>query len=90
MFAAFTAADLIEPVKLEVKVTAERTYNLAGLHTISHEKLRSLDKDALYKLHQSGFLQGAFLVAASVGNVRKLIAMKQGLLLNQGQAARAA
>ena len=89
MFAAFTALDLIEPVKLEVKVTAERTYNLAGLHTISHEKLRSLDKDALYQLHQSGFLQGAFLVATSVGNVRKLIAMKQGLLLNQGQPARA-
>ena len=89
MFAAFIALDLIEPVKLEVKVTAERTYSLAGLHTISHEKLRSLDKDALHRLHQSGFLQGAFLVAASVGNVRKLIAMKQGKLLDQGQATRA-
>ena len=81
MFAAFTALDLIEPVKLEVKVTAERTYNLAGLHTISHEKMRSLDKDALYQLHQSGFLQGAFLQLASLNNVKKLMAMKQGRLL---------
>jgi len=81
MFAAFTALDLVEPVKLEVKVTAERTYNLAGLHTISQEKLRGLDKEALFRLHQTGFLQGAFLQLASLNNVKKLIAMKQGRLL---------
>jgi len=81
MFAAFVALDLIEPINLEVKVTAERTYNLAGLYTINGEKLRGLDKDALYRLHQSGFLQGAFLQLASLNNVKKLIAMKQGRLL---------
>lgn len=77
MFAAFTALDLIEPVKLEIKLTAEETYSLEGLHTINQQKLRALDGDALLRLNQAGFLQGAFLVAASVGNVRKLMAIKQ-------------
>lgn len=86
MFAAFAALDLFEPIKLEIKVTAERAYNLTGLHTINHEKLRALNKDDLFKLHQSGFLQGAFLQVASVNNMKKLIAMKQGRLLQPAQA----
>jgi len=77
MFAAFAALDLIEPVKLEIKLTAEEMYSLEGLHTINQQKLRALDGDALLRLNQAGFLQGAFLVAASVGNVRKLMAIKQ-------------
>ena len=89
MFAVFTQHNLIEPVTLEVKVTPERTYNLGGLHSISLEKLRGLDKETLFHLHQTGFLQGAFLVAGSVGNVRKLIAMKQGKLRNQDQGVSA-
>jgi len=77
MFAAFTAMELIEPVKIEVKLNSAETFNLAGLHTISQEKLRALDSDSLFKLHQAGYLQGAFLVLASMNNVRKLMAFKQ-------------
>jgi SapC len=77
MFAAFTALDLIEPIKLEVKLNDEETINLAGLHTISQEKLRALDSESLFRLHRSGFLQGAILALASVNNVSKLMAMKQ-------------
>ena len=43
MFAAFTALDLIEPVKVEIKFNAEEQYDLLGLHTISQEKLAKLD-----------------------------------------------
>ena len=85
MYAAFAALDLFEPVKLEIKVTADHGYNLTGLHTINHEKLRALGKDDLFKLHQSGFLQGAFLQVASVNNMKKLIAMKQGRLQQASQ-----
>ena len=77
MFAAFTALDLIEPIKLEVKISDEETFNLAGLNTISQEKLRSLDSESLFRLHRSGFLQGAYLALASVSNVNKLMTMKQ-------------
>lgn len=76
MFAAFAAAELIEPVQLEVKVNAEEQYNLTGLHTISREKLNKLDADTLFKLHRAGYLQAAFLVASSLGNVQRLIDLK--------------
>ena len=72
-----TALNLIEPVKLEVKLNDQEAYGVTGLHTISPERLRALDANSLYKLNQAGFLQLAYLVIASHGNVRKLMAMKQ-------------
>jgi len=77
MFAAFTALDLIEPVKLEIKISDEETHNLAGLHTINQDKLRALDSESIFRLHRSGFLQGAYLALASLNNVSSLMAMKQ-------------
>lgn len=77
MFAAFTAMNLIEPVKVEIKVSEQEAYGLTGLHTVSAEKLRKLDANSLYQLNQAGFLQLAFFVVASHGNVRKLMAVKQ-------------
>jgi hypothetical protein len=76
MFAAFTAADLIEPVKLEIKFNSEEQYDLLGLHTINQQKLANLDAETLHRLHRAGFLQGAFLVAASLNNVQRLIDLK--------------
>lgn len=76
MFAAFTALDLIEPIKLEIKLDEEQGYNVLGLHTISRQRLLALDGAALEKLNRSGLLEGAFLVLASLGNVKKLMAMK--------------
>jgi hypothetical protein len=76
MFAAFTAAELVEPVKVEVKFSDTEQYSLLGLHTISTDKLRNLDGATLEKLNRAGFLQGAYLVAASMANVRKLIDLK--------------
>ena len=81
MFAAFAELDLIEPVKVEIKLSAEEGYSLVGLHTINREKLAALDGPALEKLNKSGFLQGAFLVIASMNNVKKLMGMKQRLRL---------
>ncbi len=76
MFAAFIAADLIEPVKVEIKFNSEEQYNLLGLHTINQQKLANLDAETLHKLHREGFLQAAFLVANSLTNVQRLIERK--------------
>jgi hypothetical protein len=89
MFKAFEAAGLIEPVTVEIKFSAEEQFDLSGLHTISEEKLRTLDADTLYQLNRAGYLQGAFLVVASLNNVKKLIDMKhrrrhQQASLNRG------
>jgi hypothetical protein len=77
MFTAFTELDLIEPVDVEVRFGSDEQYSLRSLYTIGEEKLAALDGDALARLNRAGFLQGAFLVIASQGNVRRLIAMKQ-------------
>jgi hypothetical protein len=77
MFAAFTELELIEPVKVEINVSPEERYDLVGLYTVSEEKLAALDGDALARLNKAGFLQGAFLVLASMNNMKKLIELKQ-------------
>ena len=75
MFAAFTAYDLIEPVQLEIKFGSGK-YDIVGLHTVSANKLSNLTAEQLFELNRSGFLQGAYLVLASLNNVQKLIDRK--------------
>jgi hypothetical protein len=41
------------------------------------KKLSELDGQSLEKLNRSGFLQAAYLVTASLGNVRRLMALKR-------------
>ena len=77
MFAAYQELGLIEPVKLDIKLTAEETYSVLGLHTIDVRKLAQLDGQSLERMNRSGFLQGAYLVIASMGNVRKLMTLKR-------------
>jgi len=87
MFAAFTAFDLIEPVKLEIKLTNEDAYSLVGMHTINQQKVASLDGKALEELNRAGFLQAAFLVIASMNNVKKLMGFKQRRLAQARSSA---
>ena len=87
MFAAFTALELIEPVKVEVRLNADEVIDLVGLYTISEEKLRALDGEALVRLNRSGFLQGAFLVLASLNNMKKLIDLKHSKRRRQAGVA---
>lgn len=89
MFDAFTAAQLIEPVNVEIKFSDEEQFNLRGLYTISEERLRALDRDTLHQLNSAGFLQGAFLVIASLNNVKKLIDMKHRRRRRQAEVATA-
>jgi hypothetical protein len=76
MFAAFESHGLIEPANIEVEVHADVRYVLRGFHTISRDRLAALDGGALERLNKAGFLEGAFLVLASLGNIRKLIDLK--------------
>jgi len=77
MFAAFESLDLIEPVNIQVEIHQGEKYDLRGFYTISEEKLSRLDGASLEKLNRAGFLQGAFLLIASLNNVKKLIEMKR-------------
>lgn len=76
MFAAFADAGLIEPVRLEVQLDDTLRYDLVDFHTIGGAALAALDAVALEKLHRAGFLALAFHVVASLGNIERLIALK--------------
>ncbi|HEY5802856.1 MAG TPA: SapC family protein [Lysobacter sp.] len=77
MFAAFDAAGLIQPLKLDMKLDDQHRISLAGLHGIDRERLAALDAATLHGLHGAGYLEGAFLVQSSLHNLRRLMAEKQ-------------
>lgn len=77
MFAAFRFHELLEPVNIEADVLADVKYILKGFYTINRQRLAQLDGSALQELNKSGFLEGAFLAMASLGNIGKLVDMKQ-------------
>jgi hypothetical protein len=83
MFAAFNALELVQPVNLDVRFDEGHGINLTGLYGIDRERLAALDAAALHELHRSGWLEGAYLVLASMHNMRRLIAEKQRRLREQ-------
>ncbi len=76
MFQAFTELNLIEPVNIEIELDSGTQHRLNGNHTINRDKLANLTGEELLQLNRSGFLASAFLVVASLGNLQKLINIK--------------
>jgi hypothetical protein len=83
MCAAFQAHELIQPVTMELRFDESHQVNLTGLYGIDREKLAMLDAAALHELHRAGWLEGAFLIQASLFNMRRHIAEKQYRLREQ-------
>ena len=76
MFAAFEAAGLIEPVRLEIQLDDTLRYDMVDFHTIGIEALGRLTGPALEQLHRQGLVAAAVHVASSLGNIARLIALK--------------
>lgn len=76
MFAALEEAGLIQPTSIEIALDDSRKYMLSDLFVIDGNALAQLDGARLERLHRAGFLALAFLVAASLGNVSRLIDLK--------------
>jgi len=76
MFAAFAELELIRPVSIEARLSEDEQYLLPDFHVIDEQRLAALDGAGLDMLHRRGFLRAAFLAAASLGNVTRLIEMK--------------
>lgn len=73
MVDAFTQAELIEPLKIDVELNNGETIHFAGAYTIAEEKLRTLDEAILLNLNQQGYLSAAYYIAGSLDNVKHLI-----------------
>lgn len=86
MFSAFDSMGLIQPVHLDVQLDEQHRVSVNGLYGIDREKLAALDAASLLRLNQAGFLEGAYLVLASLHNMRRLMAEKQRRLREQDAA----
>jgi len=76
MYATFEKLALIEPTRLEVSVSDEKKYLLSEFSTISAQRLAVLDGPSLEGLNRAGFLAPAIFVASSLGNMQRLIELK--------------
>ena len=68
--------DLLKPFTLEVELNNGSKHRLEGFYTINEENLVNLDGDALADLSGKFFLPAAYMVVASLSNIRKLIEKK--------------
>lgn len=80
MFAQFSELDLIEPLTINIDLVNGDKHQVRGYFTISEEKLRALSGEKLASLSKSGYLQGAYLMLASLSNIEKLIKIKNSRL----------
>jgi hypothetical protein len=76
MAQAFQSAGVLRTVNLELRTGESEVYAIANAVTIDRERLAALDGAALENLHRAGFLQSAFLIAASLANVQKLVNLR--------------
>jgi hypothetical protein len=89
MYEAFDSMGLIQPVTFDIKFDSAHGANVTGLLGIDRERLAALDAGSLHALHRAGYLEGAYLVLASMHNLRRLMAAKQRRLSRQEVAANA-
>ena len=72
-----SAHNLIEPIQLTVNFTGQAEQRFDGIYTVNEQALKALDSETLFMLNQKGYLQGCYLLLASMGQVQKLIKMKR-------------
>ncbi|WP_237567708.1 SapC family protein [Microbulbifer hydrolyticus] len=80
MFSALDELGLIEPVSINIDLKNGDKHQLSGYYTVSEERLNALDGEALHALNQAGYLRGVFLMLSSLGNIEKLVALKNARL----------
>lgn len=83
-FAALQRHELLEPMTLEITLDDGSTNRLVGFHIIDEAKLQALDATALGELHAAGWLMPMFMAIASLGNLERLIALKNARVAAHG------
>jgi len=76
MFAAFEEAGLIEAMEVEINLDERVKYKLPDFFTINQDRLAVLNGQELERLNKHGYLQMAFFVATSLGNIESLVELK--------------
>jgi hypothetical protein len=68
--------DLLEQVKISIRLSAEVEYTFSDYYTINQQKFRELEPKALHDLHVTGSLGPIFYLMSSLDNFQKLIDLK--------------
>ncbi|KPZ70658.1 SapC [Shewanella sp. P1-14-1] len=68
--------DLIEAVEVSVTFIDGQQHTFNGLYVINETELINLTPAALTELTKQGYLQACYLMIASMGNIQKLIKLK--------------
>ncbi len=75
-FATLDRYELLEPFSMDVTLDDGAMHRLVGYHLINEDKLQALESGVLTELHAAGYLQMIYMALASLGNLAKLVRMK--------------
>ena len=76
VFTAFAVEGLIAPADINITSEGVGGYRISDVFAVSPDALAKLDGTALKRLNDAGFLSLAFMAANSLGNLNRLIEMK--------------
>jgi hypothetical protein len=76
MLATFGKLGLIEPFNINLKLNNGAVNQLSGFYTLHEEKLAALGEADIVDLHKKRFLEPAYLIIASLVNMKKLLRLK--------------
>ncbi|WP_443750769.1 SapC family protein [Asticcacaulis solisilvae] len=76
VFNAFATEGLIAPADINITSDGVGGYRISDVFAVSGQALARLDGAALKRLNDAGFLSLAFMAVNSLGNLRRLIDMK--------------
>lgn len=79
MYSEFERLDLFEPVTININLASGEKIGFDSYYTISEPRLQQLDGESLLLLNQQGFLQGAYLLLASLNNFNRLAKLHDAL-----------
>ena len=77
---ALQELDLLESVTLEIELKDGSRNQLIGFHCLNEDKVRALSAEVLGDLNERGFLMPLFMVLASMGNIQRLVELKNAAL----------
>ncbi len=83
MFSEFSELNLIEPITIDVEFINGEKVKIDSCYSIHEERLKELSGEPLERLNKSGLLQAAYIIIASINNLKRLINRKNKLITQQ-------
>lgn len=80
MFRMLDQMGLIEPITINIELKNGDKFRIEKYHSISEERLENLGGEELECLNRSGYLQGVYLMIASLSQIQRLINIKNARL----------